>query len=357
VNRAHLAALLFALPTPVLAAAPKDSISDELGLGAAQTASHNPRTGQVTDTLSASVDVGRGWSFDLVAGLTLIGAIKGNRQAFADSGGNTVFFSPGVTYEASEHVLVGLALTFSPSSRVLADTTVPFTGPLGKTTDADAQLSATTSSSGVRLSLSYDTARESDYETGLDFDVVANRFDTDQHIEKLRGPAGGVIDLQTFCATHFCDGQLQGLLQQRPATLTQAEVRIGVTETLFRDTDVGLAGSYFFYNRDPTEVGFFDLMVTGRGGSFGSGVPLAPMRWSLRPEVTQRFGSFSARLWLENGRYVDNEGTTNVLGVKLQYKFSQGFRMWITGTWQRDKDAEDNVSTFSQAALGAMWLF
>ncbi len=360
-NRAHLAALLFALPASALAAAPKNSISDELGLGAGQTDPHNPRNGQLMDTLSASIDVGSGWSLELSAGLTLVGAIQGNSEQFGSEGGNTVYFSPGVTYEVSEHVLLGLALAFSPKSKLLADTTVAFTGPLGRTTEADAQLSSTTRSSSVRLSFSYDTAGESDYETGLDFDFGVNHFDTEQHIEKLRGPNGGVVDqaqLQAYCQTHVCSRQLLGLLRNRATPLNQTEVRAGVTETFFQNTDLGLSGAYFFYDRDPTDIGFFGLATAGRGmTSFGNGVPLAPVQWSLRPEVTRRFGDFSVRLWLEHGRYVDNEGTTNVLGVKLQYRFSKGFRMWLIASWQRDRDVEDNVTVFNQAALGTMWLF
>ncbi len=360
-NRPILAWLLFALPASALAATPKNSISDEVGLGASQTDPHNPRTGQISDTVSASIDVGSGWSLDLSAGLTRVGAIAASSDQFGSRGGNTVFFSPGVTYEAGDHVLLGLALGFSPKSTLLADTTLAYTGPLGGTTEADAQLSSTTSSSNVRLSFSYDTLGESNYETALDFDVVASHFDTEQHIEKLRGPNGGVVDqaqLQAYCQTHVCSGQLLGLLRSRATPLNQTQVRAGIVETFFQNTDVGLSGAYFFYDRDPTDIGFFELATAGRSMlSFGNGIPLAPVQWSLRPEVTRRFGDFSVRLWLEHGLYVDNEGTTNVLGVKLQYKFSKTFRMWVTASWQRDRDIEDNVTAFNQVALGAMWLF
>jgi hypothetical protein len=186
-------------------------------------------------------------------------------------------------------------------------------------------------------------------------------FDTDQRLVAMRGPAGTVVtaaEVLNQCLVRKCSQQLLGLLRQRPAAVNQIEARLGITETLWEDTDVGLGGSWYFYDRDPTQAGFFSLMAAGRGAvGFGTGVPLAPLQWRIRPEVAQRFGDLVVKLWLAHGAYVSGEGTSNLLGTRLQYRFARSFRMWLSASWQRDTDAEGNSAAFTQVALGAMVLF
>lgn len=360
-SRLLLTLFLMALPGQALAA-PRNDLSDELGFAIGRATPHSPRTGQLMDTLSAGIDAGAGWSVLLSAGLTVLEATSGVAgQQYASRGATTLYFSPGVAWEASDHLAFGLALTWSPSSRLLTDTTLTYANASGRTVDADALLSATTSSSGAHLSASWETEGDSDFETAVDLDAGVTRYAAEQHVLAVRDPASGASvsdqQLRAWCDTHPCSRQLLGLLRERATPLVQSELRLGVTETIREDTDVGIGASYFLYDRDPTEVGFYGLVAAGRGPGFASGMPLAPLRWSVRPEVAHRFGDFGVRLWLEHGLYVDDEGTSNALGVKLQYRFAKSFRMWVTASLRRDTDALGNESTFDQAMLGAAWLF
>ena len=78
-----------------------------------------------------------------------------------------------------------------------------------------------------------------------------------------------------------------------------------MTAIVEQDTDLTLSGDYYHYEEDPTQVGFFSVATAGRTlVTGGNGVPIAPLRYLLRPEVVHRFGDFSAKLWVTTGRYV-----------------------------------------------------
>ena len=68
------------------------------------------------------------------------------------------------------------------------------------------------------------------------------------------------------------------------------------------------------------------------------------LRYAVQPELTQRMGDFSLRLWLRAGHYVSGAGeTTRAVGTKLQ-KVTRSFKLWASAAWQRDVDSENNVS-------------
>src|SRR5439155_173535 len=81
-------------------------------------------------------------------------------------------------------------------------------------------------------------------------------------------------------------------LQVTPVPLDSERFSANVSATLFTDTDVTLSGDYYVYQQNPAQVGFFTLVAAGRG----AGVPIAPLRYEVRPEVVHRFGDLSARL-------------------------------------------------------------
>ena len=361
-SRHAFALLLAALAGPALADLPGNSVADEVGVASGQSTPDAPRSGQVSESLWAVLDLGKGWALDLSAGITSIEATRGILgREFGSRGATVLDFGTGVSWEASDHVMLGLSLGLSPSSRLVNDTTVAFTTLTGQTAIANALLEATTRMTSGALLFSYDTAGDSDLESAVDAGLGVNHFDTSQRIAAVRGPGGTVVtadELLNQCRIRTCSRQLLGLLRERPASVSQVEARLAITETLWEDTDIGLGGSWFLYDRDPTEVGFFSLMSAGRGAiAFGAGVPLAPLQWRIRPEVAHRFGDLVVKLWLAHGAYVSGEGTSDVLGARLQVRLARSFRMWLSASRQRDRDAGGNSAAFNQVALGAMLLF
>ena len=138
----------------------------------------------------------------------------------------------------------------------------------------------------------------------------------------------------------------------RPVTLDSERLSANVSATLFTDTDVTLSGDYYVYQQNPAQVGFFTLVAAARG----AGVPIAPLRYEVRPEVVHRFGDLSARLWVQAGEYVPGTGqSTAGAGLKLQYKFTRAFRSWVTLSGQRDVDQSDQITRAGSVAAGAAY--
>jgi hypothetical protein len=127
---------------------------------------------------------------------------------------------------------------------------------------------------------SFDEEQPHDVDVALDGNVAATRFSTDQAVVATSGQAPNVA----------------------PATaaLTQARLGATMTFTFLEHTDVGVDGAYFLYDaKDPANVGLFDATSSGVTTSFGAGIPTAPARRTIQPDVSHRFGVLAVRAWLE----------------------------------------------------------
>src|SRR5207253_431811 len=114
----------------------------------------------------------------------------------------------------------------------------------------------------------------------------------------------------------------------------------GATATLYQDTEVSLFADWYAYDQDPASIGYYGVASEGRGPN----VPIAPLRFLIRPEVVHRFGALSVKLWLQGGEFVAGTGhDTEGIGAKVQYRFSGSFRLWATASGQRDVDASNEV--------------
>ena len=142
-----------------------------------------------------------------------------------------------------------------------------------------------------------------------------------------------------------------------PDSLRFARFSAAATATLSVDTDLTLGADYYAYLDDPTQVGIWSVGAAGLM-TIGGGVPVAPVRYLVRPEVAHRFGDFSARLWVQGGHYVESAGgVTGGAGLKLQYKFGKTFRMWLTFSGQTDTADDGTSSRSGTVALGGGYRF
>jgi len=190
-------------------------------------------------------------------------------------------------------------------------------------------------------------------------------YDIDQSISRIRTADGTTLTAQelidqtnAYCAAHprrtKCGQNVLNALKATPSTLSFERLSAGATARLFRATDLTLLGDYYVYNQDPSQVGYFGLAAVGREG----GLPIAPLRYLIRPEVQHRFGDLTAKVWLQAGEYVTGTAeTTAAIGLRLQYKLSKAFRAWMTVSGQRDVDANGNESRFGTVSggLGFRW--
>lgn len=358
-NTRAIAALAVAVLLPAAAAA--HSVSDEIGVGNSQSSPRNPRTGFIYDTISGVADVSEPVALRFSLTLTHDNATKPAQGAqFGDTGGNITAGAVGLDWYPSEHVPLAFEVDFSPRSTQGSDTSITFEES-GSSVSADGLLRATSSSVGLILSAGYDTAGDSSFETATNGSFSATHLATTQQVAAFQGANGPVSAeaIRSYCArvpgAKGCR-QLNALFRARATEINQFKVSALVAETFALDTDATLNGAYYFYDQDPTQVGYFNIAAFGRTG-LGAGVPIAPLRFTFRPEVTHRFGAFSVSLSYQYLNYVPGDGYGNSLGLKLQYKFSKAFKAWISASGQSDVDDQGDSTKSSTLALGVRYSF
>ena len=235
------------------------------------------------------------------------------------SGGDALFYGAiDGTYLFSPHFDVTLGVNGSPpSKRDVATSLQVSRGGTGQTVDA--LVRARSSSMGAVASLGYDSFDENeahDVDVALDGNVAATRFSTDQSVVATSGQAPNVA----------------------PATAALSQARLGATMTFtFREhTDVGVDGAYFLYDaKAPADVGLFDATSSGVTTSFGAGIPTAPARWTIQPDVTQRFGVLSVRAYYQYADLATESAVAHTFGGKLQLAVGR-VKLYATGSVRSD---------------------
>ena len=335
------------------AAARADSVTNEAFLNTAKAADANPRPGMFTDALNANFDLGRSWTLNLGASLTLQGSTPAaTRAQYPDSGSAVTLFTGGVDWSASDNLMIGLMLEGSPVSTQYAGTTIGLRNPAGIDRTVDAELRSQTWEVGAGLDAWWDTAGTSDLEWSLYGSLAFSHFNVNQSISDVRSalnPAQIQSQAAAYCTAHPRSlGCAQGL--QGAVNLDFARLSAGAVATIYGHTEVSLFADYYGYEEDPAIIGYWGVASEGRGPN----VPIAPLRYLIRPEVMHRFGDLSVKLWLQGGEFVTGTGQdTEGLGAKVQYRFSRSFRLWATATGQRDVDAVGNVIRTLIVSLGA----
>ena len=347
-----LCAFLF---VPAIAGA--HSILNETGVGTTQISPTNPRSGYWYDMLDGTVEVSKQVDLHLDVTLTHDAASPpGQGARFGNSGGNILSTSIGLDSEASEHVLLGVEANFSPRSTQWSNAPITF-----ESTSADAQIRSLTQIYGLTFQFGYHTAGESNWETSVDSSAAWTHYSSLQQVTSL-ATATGSVDIQRVldaCARVKTIGgcrQIQAAARQQEAQINQLRLAVSVTETVADDNDFTLGGSYYGYDQDPNNVGYFSLVMAGRT-SMGAGVPLAPLRFTLKPEYAHRFGPFSLDVWYQFGRYVDDQGTSQLLALKTQYRFSKMVSGYLLATGQKDVDIQATSSYSGTVALGLRFRF
>lgn len=300
------------------------SAADELTVGSLGATPAAPAAPYFSNRLSGSIDASEAWSFRLDTILT-------RYSRTPDRSADNIFqFVLGGTWEPDDHVSIDVDGNISPPSTTTILAPATATTPAGRYKER-------TSSLGAVISAGYDTAGDSNLESAIDL-------------------TGGVA---SYATTQRQRATVAGRRVAGPSTsaaLLQWRAAIGVTETLFRDTDVGLVGTYYAYSTDPTDTGYYGAQVFGRGAVM-DGIPLEPLRYSVRPIVVQRFGDLQLRASFQYGEHVDGAGYDVFGGLKGQYRFSHAVKVWIAGYHGRDIDGSGVGENIDWGTVGAMLYF
>jgi hypothetical protein len=371
---------LFLATLLVAAAAHANSISDQVSVYRPQSTNTSPRVGSVTDSFDANFDLSDQWSLSAGAMVTLQGKSPASERGQFGSSGNLIsLFSLGLDFEANEHWTFAANVDLSPRSTQYAGTEVLLTQYVPKSNplvacvmpnpapgcEVDPVLvRSQTSQLSPGLSVGYETAGETDLEWSFNAAASYSHLETLQKITLVRTPTGtaSAQQVKDFCAASptTCPNALLRLLVEQQSPLDWERLSLSATAIISKDTDLTLSGDYYIYQQDPAQVAYFTFVVAGRSPSQagGNGVSIAPLHYQIRPEILQRFGDFSAKLWVQAGKYEPGTGqSTAGAGIKLQYKFSKAFKMWVTGGGQRDVDESSNATNSGSFGLGASYRF
>jgi len=327
-----VAALAILLAIPARA----HSVSNEIIVNSTQSSQSSARAGVFTDSLFGAFDLDDEWTILAGASVTLLGGSDAaNSAGFDHSDSPLTRFTAGVERIIEDQWTVGLTFDVSPPSTQFAVASVPTTGDL-------AEVRSEVSQFGAGLDVFWDSLGRSDLEWSFGGGIDFSHSSIAESIPRVQTASGQSLTpsefAQRYCANRprarNCARVMLDALSGTQRTLDFERLSGVVTARLFRDTDVSLIGDYYVYNEDPDVIDFRTATLAG-----GAGLPIAPLRYLVRPEVLHRFGDFSARLWLEAGQYVSGTGqSTTGIGLRLQYKLSKEFRAWATGAGRRDVD-------------------
>jgi len=302
-----------------------DDLSDELTVGKIAATPNQPATPYISDHADAWFDLSERAALNFNAGLTHYAATSIAKPSSIFQVGT------GGSYDVSQHFTLAADAYLSPQSINVERTQI-----MPGTVASQAAIRAKTSSLGFALDGEYSTAGESNAESAIALCTGLTSYTTTQAIRV--GPRG---------AARFGQPETASLLQWRTT--------LGFTETLYENTDLGIAASYYLYNRDPTQSGYYGATVFGRLG-LGDGIPLQPLRLTVRPSVAQRLGPVRVSAYFRYGLYMDP--SSSVLGgVKLQVKVVSSVRAWLSGNLQHDWLAGADDLTILWASLGARVVF
>jgi hypothetical protein len=330
------------------AAARASSVSNEISSTTTKATDTNPRSGNLADSLTASFDTSETFTLNLGATLTAESQTPAaEKGAFGSPSSAVTSFSLGFDWLPTDSFTLTATGDFSPKSTQFAGTQVQVDA-VG--TQANALLRSQSSSADIGFELEYDTPGESDLEWSVSGGVNTTHLETDQSISKVRTGSGATAtaaQIRTYCSTagNKCTRALLAALRpQTGVTLNSQRLAAAVTAIAWRDSDFTLGADYYAYDEDPTQLGYSGVATAGRTGN---GLNIAPLRWTVRPEFVHRFGPFSLKLFVQAGQYVAGMGQdTRSGGIKVQFKFTKAFKMWLSGTAERDTD-ESGVDTSS----------
>jgi hypothetical protein len=296
---------------------------------------------QATDTLSIAASVRLTHDF---AGAPTEGTVLRTASDWVWQG------TLGVSHDVSKHVAFGLDLAGSPPARRDIVSPLSYSPSTASGATLDASMRSTGWNAGGAVDLQYDTFDE-DAEHAVDLTVDASagytHFGSSQVLAAVEEP-GGVVPVETLAAR--CTGQATDACQAYALAATKStasleQLRLGATTTftLWDRTELGVDVAYYVYDRgSPGAAGFFSGFLADRAGrdagtaTWGAGMPVLPTRWSLRPELGQRWDWITVRAYYQLASYaVVPSEVGHTVGGKVTLLLGP-WRPYVTGNVRED---------------------
>jgi hypothetical protein len=318
------------------------------------------RSGFFTDRLSGSNHLSS--PLDLLYGAAVtrdLGARASAGSPFPDRGGTIVRLWSGLEWQLSRRwALIPVASGSLPST-TQTSINVPYQDATGAPTTVAGDLRIKASSVGGELSAEYDTLDAWPVELVVTLTGGFTNFWISQGLTKLQLANDAIVTttaLKQQCQASTCSQQIQDLLAKPNSSVVQAYGEVDLTG-IVRRTDVGVSGTGYGYSQDPGHIGFFGVAGFARGPTSGDGYPAAPLLFQLWGHALQTLGAWRLAGSASFGRYVDGEGSSESLSLKVAYAASPRIRLWATGTLQRDDLTSLGVVDTVVTAVGLRWIY
>lgn len=293
-------------------------------------------------------------------------------------------WTPAMPWNENGNWSMSFGLAFSPKATELSSTTLTLDQQVpGKGTqsvDADALLKAVSGSTGAALSIAYDTMGDSNWETAVDLSVSPNRTATTQSIDTMVTAEGATVTREKLLADCKASqpaqvklkktcARLTPLLGVQEASVVTVPISLSIDETIYENTEVALTGTYYWYSKDPNEVGYFTLASQGRplpgtnqktpstSASFGTGVAIAPFAYSGAVAVAQRLGPVRVTATLGRAVYLDDAGDNTSLSLKAAWKITKQWRLSAGVSTQNDVASDGEATRSYSGSAGLKYTF
>lgn len=338
-------------------AASASDVGVELSGGGTRATVNNPRSGYYGALVNGAWDINDTFGLNGAAGFLHDNGTQNT------PGTNIWLFQLAADALLSEHFLLSAGLTASPSSSGESETSITADFPrLGRTVTVPAEIRTTSSSLGGIAMLAWATHGDGNWEHGLNGSAQLTRFGV---TEKLTPDLSGLPlkdrvtakEVESACANHLELAGCRVLTQPQNAALLQTRLQLAYIATLFGNNDLGLDFSYYLYDHDPTQTGFFSVATFGRVSLGDTPNAIAPIQWTLKPSYVHRFGKVTLKLWVQYGQYVPGQGYDTAAGAKLEWKITRHWKVYLLAQGQRDVDASGAALGSGSGVLGATWTF
>jgi hypothetical protein len=332
-----------------------NAAAEEISAGASVSAPTTPSLSWIANRITGAWDATSRWQLRISLDATRVMAPGGEES-------NTIFnTSASADLTIDSHWTVSLIAGGSPastthSSATILDDTLP-----GDQGEAVAQLAARSAVMSLAASLDYDTAGSNDHETSGSITVGATHFRSIQAITSIIDPDGQMLtprEVDDHCTLYSCTRALLSALSPKGTQLTQLVIGAGVLHTVEGTGDLGLSASFYLYDQDPTQLGYYSLATLGRG-NLGSGVSIAPLRYTVTPTIGDRWGPLSGTLAVTYGMYIRDVSYEVTTSLRVQYKLklegAARLKLYSKLAGSRGADPDGNTTTSMSLALGAQY--
>ena len=336
------------------------SVSNEVALGLSEDSPASPHGPHVADQLTFRFDLSDDWSLKLGGTYTYdTETPPPEGGAFATSSAQVLTMVGGLEWDVSPRVTVYMDVSGSPRASQSFDGVLSFEGAGGVKVPVDVLLYNATSSVGVLGGVTWQLGGHEFLGTVfggtvIDLSLGWTLLTTQQRVDgvfidgKMSNRGELLVDCALFprrCAA------LRPYLKGGEDSLNQLMVSLALLQPVGSSTDLGLAGTYYGYDQDPTVAVFFTARANAAAGdSLGAGFPLAPVRWAISPSISQRFGGWTLSPSYQYLRYASAIGQAHVAALRISWRIDPTWTVWVSGSAQWDLLADPTSPTPDSAS-------